>query len=395
MPDNKTLEEILYLSACALHNLAPEPERLISVDFAKLYQECRRHAMTAIVCMALEDGGAMNEEVMPALLVKRWQEEKYKALRKNMMLDAARKKLFDYMDRRGIWHMPLKGIVLKELYPQPGMRQMADNDILFDAAKQREVEEYMVGQGYEAVSVGKGNHDIYAKPPAYNFELHTALYGVVHKEVWRRYYENVKDRLKKDAGANSGYHFSEEDFYLYITTHAFKHYDAGGTGLRCLMDCYVYIQRMGERMDWDYVEAESVKLGIVDFEKRIRELSRKLFSDPAHFHEIYERKLSQEEREMVLYLYDSGTYGTLHHKVRNKLAALQEDAGPIRKKTKWNYYRRRLFPDADWYRQYHPLVYRHKWLMPFFFVYRIFRGAALRRRVIQEEIQAVENADKK
>lgn len=38
------------------------------------------------------------------------------------------------MEQRGIWYLPLKGIILKEFYPSVGMRQMSDNDILFDEA---------------------------------------------------------------------------------------------------------------------------------------------------------------------------------------------------------------------------------------------------------------------
>ena len=35
--------------------------------------------------------------------------------------------------------MPLKGSVIKDLYPRMGMRQMSDNDILFDAERTKDV----------------------------------------------------------------------------------------------------------------------------------------------------------------------------------------------------------------------------------------------------------------
>lgn len=34
--------------------------------------------------------------------------------------------------------MPLKGILLKEMYPKIGMLQMADNDILYDKQYRKE-----------------------------------------------------------------------------------------------------------------------------------------------------------------------------------------------------------------------------------------------------------------
>ena len=68
------------------------------------------------------------------------------------------------------------------------MRQMSDNDILFDANFCDEIEEYMKSQGYEAVSVGVGNHDVYEKEPALNFEMHRSLYGKAHDRNWEEYY---------------------------------------------------------------------------------------------------------------------------------------------------------------------------------------------------------------
>ena len=76
------------------------------------------------------------------------------------------------MDSEHIWYLPLKGIILKDYYPSVGMRQMSDNDILFDADAWERVEKHMLSEGYETESVGKGNHDVYQKAPVYNFEMH-------------------------------------------------------------------------------------------------------------------------------------------------------------------------------------------------------------------------------
>ena len=49
---------------------------------------------------------------------------------------------------------------------------MSDNDILFDEDAWERVEKHMISEGYEAEYVGKGIHDVYQKPPVYNFEMH-------------------------------------------------------------------------------------------------------------------------------------------------------------------------------------------------------------------------------
>ena len=53
-------------------------------------------------------------------------------MRKALLFDAERKGILDFMEQRGIWYLPLKGVVLKDYYPAVGMRQMSDNDILYD-----------------------------------------------------------------------------------------------------------------------------------------------------------------------------------------------------------------------------------------------------------------------
>lgn len=60
-------------------------------------------------------------------------------------------------------YLPLKGIIMKDYYPSVGMRQMSDNDILFDADAWERMEKHMISGGYKAEYVGKGNHDVYHK----------------------------------------------------------------------------------------------------------------------------------------------------------------------------------------------------------------------------------------
>lgn len=83
--------------------------------------------------------------------------------------------MFQYMDAEHIWYMPLKGAILKDLYPRQEMRQMADNNILFDTSCEAAVKDYFVKEGYEVISYAKGNHDVYEKEPVYNFEMHMEI----------------------------------------------------------------------------------------------------------------------------------------------------------------------------------------------------------------------------
>ena len=53
--------------------------------------------------------------------------------------------------------MTLKGRILKEMYPDFSMRQMADNDILFDVKYQSEIKKYFEDNVCSIISYNKEN----------------------------------------------------------------------------------------------------------------------------------------------------------------------------------------------------------------------------------------------
>ena len=342
----KVYYDMIYLASCGIHGICPDRTVLGEVDVPVLYGLSHAHFMEALVGTAMKKAGLA--------LPKEWNENISKAVRKVILFDAERSKLFSFLEQKGIWHLPLKGVILKEYYPSVGMRQMSDNDILFDYSFCNEVQAYMESEGYKAVSVGEGNHDVYEKEPVYNFELHSALYGGTHREGWAEYYRNVKERLVLNEGTSYGYHFTDEDFYVYITSHAYKHYVGSGTGLRTLLDFYVYLRAKEQTLDFAYIEKECQVLGIAEFEQRNRRLCRKVFDrEVLKGQEALERSLSAEETEMLLYYLTSGAYGTTERGVDNKVEEYRK-AGV--KRARLRYAWDRLFPGYDTYKHYAPNV---------------------------------------
>lgn len=362
--------DMLYLSACAVNGFEADKARIAEMELGKVYKVSARHSLAALTAHALARAGAE----LPA----EWAEEQVKTLRKNILFDNEREKILRFMEESGIWYMPLKGVILKNMYPVFGVREMADNDILYDKAYQNEVLGFMLSRGYEAASVGKCHHDTYYKAPIYNFELHTVLFAPSN-ERFSEYYKNVKERLLPDEGKRFAYHFSDEDFYVHITAHEYKHFSASGTGLRSLLDRYVYISRKKE-LDFAYIEGECEKLGIADFERESRALCLKVFAA----RELPE--LGKKERDMLECYLLSTTYGTLEKLYRHRLA---EHGEVIDKKAKRRYILRRIFPETEFYKEYSPLAYKYKVLIPFVWAKRLFCAALKNRKNIKKEIDMV------
>ncbi|MFA9466310.1 MAG: nucleotidyltransferase family protein [Velocimicrobium sp.] len=380
-PVEKAGYDMIYLVTCSLHGIIPEQSIVEQMDLTVLYRMAKYHSLTAMIFMALESTDILLR-CKDVQLVKTWKDAKEKAIRKNLMLDVERNEILSFMEREGIWYLPLKGILLKEMYPKLGMRQMADNDILYDEQYQKELLTFMTKRGYKASQIGKGNHDVYTKVPVYNYELHTALYGSAFDKSWEEYYRNVKQRMLKDRDNGFGYHFKAEDFYTYLMTHAYKHYSGSGIGLRSLVDTYVYLQQKEAKFNWHYVSVELEELRITEFERESRQLCKKLFSQKRY-------SLTQMESEALTYYLGCGTYGTMKNNIEKKLRKCQPDEKAVTIVTKLKYYFGRLIPDMQHYKNYAPIVYQHKMLIPFYLIFRLIRGAIRKRKLIINEIHIV------
>lgn len=371
---NDSFYTFLYLLMCGVEGKPPSSELLREMNMEDVYQISVYHTLSAMTYMILEKG----QDILEGEVFKNWKKEKDKAIRKNILLDRERERIFAFMEEQGIWHMPLKGIILKEMYPAFGMRQMADNDILYDSNFQKPLCIWMKAQGYKVISCGRGNHDVYEKKPVYNYEMHTALYGGEHNPVWITYYENIKEKLIADKKKKYSFHFTDEDFYIYIITHIYKHFAGSGTGIRSLLDVYIYLQAKEAIMNWDYINEELKKVQVSDFEGKVRHLSQKVFSKEL-------QKLTKKEEELLKYFLYSGTYGTLENHVQHRLDQFETD--------KKGYIIKRLVPDEEFYKNYVPFVYQHKWSRPFFIIFRLVRGLFRKDRRIMKEIKALKKAE--
>lgn len=364
---------LIYLIRCVLNNKIPAKEKLDKMNLSGVFAVAKAHSLTAIAAYALESAGIYDKD---------FEEEKAKAIRKNILLDVEREKVLAELEKACIWYMPLKGAVLKELYPHIGMRQMADNDILFDASKAIEVKAIMEKQRFTTEHFGGSNHDVYYKHPVCNFEMHNALFEPWYGEKIYEYYKNVKEQLIKDADNEYGFQFTHEDFYVYLTAHEYKHYMQGGTGIRNLVDRFVYLRYYGDNIDMEYIENELSSMDIAGYESNSRVMIYKLFSG---------QKLTDPEKQELDYYIFSGTYGNTENSVNNRVEKLGGD-----RTAKWKYALDRFSvplcksnPQYRAYKAQYPFFYEHKILLPTLPFYRLFHSLYKSRKRIMTEIKTL------
>ena len=383
---DKTAEHLISLISCALRRTEVKAAFLDGIDLAALFPLAQKHSVAAMVCMALEKTDVF-EQADPAVK-KQWLNAKNNAIGKNILLDMDRQILMDEMEKAGIWHMPLKGSILKDWYPLCGMREMSDIDILFDKTKRDQVKDIFLRHDYSVYAFGESNHDEYIKLPVYHFEMHTSLLDEHDAKELAAKYQGITQKLLPDENKKYCLHFTPEDFYVFALIHAYKHYSHSGTGVRTLADIYVMNRTIGPSMDWDYVKKEMKFLGIEAFEKNSRALAEKIFCDTP----VSQIKLTEEERMMLQYCMNAGTFGSFESRINGSLRSMQTNTKPITGFTKIRYCLTRLFPGPERCKNCYPFIYRHPYLLPFFWIWRFIKKIPMSKEIIQKEISAIKSS---
>ena len=222
---------------------------------------------------------------------------------------------------------------------------------MFDPNKDLLVKKFFTTNGYEVKYFRKGVHDVYLKKPFYNFEMHRKLFSPDDKRL-----KNVSyfDAYSTKSTIKEGFehYLTNEDFYIYFTMHSYKHYCGSGCGIRTLIDYYVFLKNVD--LDFDYIDKELRSLDLVEFSNDIKSLSLKLFDN---------QEISIKEEEMLLYIADAGTYGTLENSVNKG----------VQKKGKFRYFMSRIFPPLTLYKNVYPWAYKCRILIPIAWICRFFR----------------------
>ena len=400
------------------------------IYIGRIYYIAKKHNLVSLMAQAMEKLGFESDSD----IWKRWLKEKNQLIYKSVLMDVEREAIQDFFEKNNIWYMLLKGMVIRKYYPAPELREMADNDILFDNKYSKEVYEFMTARGYKCDDYNKGYHDEYLKPPAYNFEMHRQLVSSKERPKWYEYYKDVKSILIKDTNENretaansesnntsNQFYFSDNDFYVYFIVHTYKHF------LNSVLDVYLYVSNLQEKLDFDYIEEQLKKLDAYDFEQTFRSIAFKMFGKNAKegnaaadelqdsfddkeqdmLRESFDAKkqdklcgsfdakeqdkwwnsFDAQEQEMLSYILDAGTYGNLENSVAHKMGYTKGEKKKASDKVKYIF--RRLFPPMDTIEEFFPFFYKHKWAIPFLYIYRIGKIPFARRKKVAGELKEV------
>ena len=270
------------------------------------------------------------------------------------------KSLEECFENAGIVNQPMKGAVLRFLYPSPEMREMSDIDMLIEGTGMVKAQNILLERGY-TLSQSIKHHDIYTRLDGMVVEAHHVLYDKTVDKNQYSYFTNFSRTSLKD-GCKYTYEFSIDNFYIYMMAHMAKHFYQMGCGIRHLVDIYVYLNKYGNKMNRNYVDSELKKCGILTFTKHMEKLSYVWLDEKPH-EELYDYIFS--------YMLDSGIYGKDENGIWNKFAEKKQKNKKVSRFQLKMWY---SFPPLSYMSEYYSYLENKPWLLPWAWLTRGWCG---------------------
>ncbi len=201
---------------------------------------------------------------------------------------------FKNFNNEGIKYMPLKGCLLKKIYPKPEMRVMGDADILIDLSQYEKISEIMKKLGYNEKY--ESDHELVWTKNNLIIELHKSIVPTYSKDYYSYYGDGWKFAKKCDG---TRYYMTDEDQLIYLFTHFAKHYRSSGIGIKHLVDLRVYFIK-NPNLDMEYIRTELEKLKLYKFFINIMDTLNVWFE---------EKEENDKTKLITEVIFNNGTFG--------------------------------------------------------------------------------------
>lgn len=327
-------------------------------DAQKLYILSKKHDVAHIVGNFL----LKNKVLLPDEVKKAFEKYTFQALRHHELLNFELQNVCDILDELKINHIPLKGSVIRNIYPESWLRSSCDIDILVPEKDAEKVVEHLIEE-HNFKKKAENTHDISTfSPRGICVEIHYALVedGIANessnilKSVWN--YCTPKNESEYRL------FMTDEMLYFYHIAHMAKHFENGGCGVRPFLDLFL-LDRL-ENADKQKRDKLLEKGGLLKFADSARNLSQIWFGNETR------NEISLMFEEFII---RGGSFGNNTNRVN---VQQRKKGGRIA------YALSKIFTPYERLKHHYPIIKKHKWLTPIMQVRRwgklIFCGHAKR-----------------
>ena len=326
--------------------LCEEIKNLISPEMLPaLFKLSKRYDLAHLIGDALDKYGLLPDGTEAK---KRFLQERNLAVYRYEQIQYEFEQICDVLEQEKIPFLPLKGSVIRPLYPEPWMRTSCDIDIL--------VKEENLSTAINALRQelnyhhdSTGNHDAHLfAESGVHLELHYKLND--SNQIWDEVLAKAWEY--SIAVTDFRYALTKEMFYFYHIAHMVGHFKFGGCGIRPFLD--LFLLRKYNTYNQEILEDLLTDGGLTAFNQAICGIVDYWFADG-------------EATEIVLNLKEFVLNGGMYGDLNNRVAVAK-----IKKGGKWKVLFSRIWLPYVKLKFQYPILQKHKILVPFYQVKRWF-----------------------
>ena len=285
----------------------------------------------------------------------------------------------DAFEKEGIDYIPMKGMIMKKLYPSADLRCSSDIDIYVGKENAEKCKPIMEEMGFVNSSFGDLHpSDNYRIDKFSYIELHRKL--INNKYKWQNECNKITDRIINKRGHE--YVMSDEDFYIFMVCHIAKHVSFGGSGIRAVLDVWIYLNKF-PNLNYGYINDILEKCDLTEFHKNLIELTRYWFDN---------KEASEKIKKLSTYIAKSGWNGI---EEQFESAQVNEIAGIESSRTilKLKSYIYAMFMTREFMEDRYKILKKYPFLLPYFYVKRAVNAVFNRRDTIKGVLHSQDNVN--
>lgn len=324
------------------------PEGFALLDPAQMYKLSKKQDLAHFVgyCIDRKRIVLEDEEIR-----KNFRNQYMQAARRVMILENEIRNIKAAFEEVGIDFLPLKGAILRGLYPAPWMRVSGDIDMLVHGDELAQAEQVLIEKLRYTVTREDAHHDHVTAPTGFHVDLHFQL--TEREEPAKPLLDGVWDRCARVAGKEHEYRMDDDMFYLFHVFHAAAHFQMGGCGVRTVLDTWL----LNHRLEADKEKRRDLlrQARLLPFAEALEAVAEAWFSGVE----------DDRFRDMEEYIFTGGLFGG-----SQRIAAAQARHG-----NRLSYLIHRAFPPISVMRYVgYPVVVKWPMLLPACWVHRLVRG---------------------
>lgn len=259
-------------------------------------------------------------------------------------------------EANGIEYLPVKGCVIKPLYPRMEYRMMGDADILIHPEQYPLIQSLLPTVGMQEKD--NSDYEYTWECPELTLELHRYLVSTHFTNYFSYYKDSWQYARKCEQGY--GYRLTPEAHFVYFFVHFAKHYLNGSICAKDICDFYIWRKEHPD-MDKAYIMQQMKILNLTDFYHNILSLLDNWFTGAP----------ATEATELITRSAFQGNVCADYNKsaADNVLRRHSDNADSLsQKKIKW--FIKSLFPSCNTLSYTYPILEKAPVLLPAFWVVR-------------------------